>query len=66
MDDAWKEKLRRVEWVVATGERDSLIRDNRDFAALLARQGQRIHAEFWPGVFGHDWPYWIENVRRFI
>jgi len=66
MDDAWREKLRAVEWVVATGEEDSLIRDNRDFAALLARQGQRIQAEFWPGVFGHDWPYWKEHIRRFI
>ncbi|HQQ77531.1 MAG TPA: alpha/beta hydrolase-fold protein [Thermoanaerobaculia bacterium] len=66
MDEGWKEKLRAVDWVVATGEQDSLIRDNRDFAALLARQGQRVTAEFWPGVFGHDWPFWNEHIRRFI
>ncbi len=66
MDDGWKEKLRQVEWVVATGEQDSLVRENRDFADLLARQGQRVHAEFWPGVFGHDWPFWKDAVRRFL
>ena len=66
MDDGWLEKLRQVEWIVATGEHDSLIRENRDFADVLARKGQRIHAEFWPGVFGHDWPFWKEHVRRFL
>jgi esterase/lipase superfamily enzyme len=66
MDATWLEKLRQVEWVVATGEHDSLVAQNRAFADLLARQGQRVHAEFWPGVFGHDWPYWKENVRRFL
>ncbi len=66
MDAEWLEKLRQVEWVVATGEYDSLVRENRDFAALLGRQSQRVHAEFWPGVFGHDWPFWNEHVRRFL
>jgi esterase/lipase superfamily enzyme len=66
MDAGWLEKLRAVEWVVATGENDSLVAQNRAFADLLARQGQRVHAEFWPGVFGHDWPFWKEHIRRFL
>jgi len=66
MDETWKERLRQVEWVVATGENDALVNQNRDFAALLARQGQRVQAEFWPGVVGHDWPFWREHIRRFI
>jgi esterase/lipase superfamily enzyme len=66
MSDEWLDRLRQVEWIVATGENDSLIAQNRAFADLLARKGQRVQAEFWPGVFGHDWPYWKENVRRFI
>jgi esterase/lipase superfamily enzyme len=65
-DEVGRERLRAVEWVVATGENDSLARENRAFAALLERQGQRVHAEFWPGVFGHDWPFWKEHIRRFI
>jgi esterase/lipase superfamily enzyme len=66
MDGEWLERLRQVEWVVATGERDSLVAQNRAFADLLARQGQRVTAEFWPGVFGHDWPFWKEHIRRFV
>lgn len=66
MDEAWLEKLRAVEWVVATGEQDTLYPQNKAFADLLAARGQRVHAEFWPGVFGHDWPFWNEAVRRFL
>ncbi|MGE5345446.1 MAG: esterase family protein [Acidithiobacillales bacterium] len=66
MDETWCARLRQVEWIVATGEHDSLIRQNREFADLLRRKGIPCHAEFWPGVFGHDWPFWIEAIRRFI
>lgn len=66
MDAGWIARLRQVEWVVATGEYDSLVQQNRDFAALLSRKGIPVHAEFWPGVFGHDWPFWNENLKRFI
>ncbi len=40
-------------------------------------QGQFVHVEipaddtakgqeFWGGVFVDDWPYWSENLRRFV
>jgi esterase/lipase superfamily enzyme len=66
MDEAWCARLRQVEWIVATGEYDSLIQQNRDFAELLDRKGIPCRAEFWPDVFGHDWPFWNEAIRRFI
>jgi Uncharacterized protein conserved in bacteria len=58
--------LRQVEWIVATGEDDTLVGENRHFAALLEGKGIGVRAEFWPGVFGHDWPFWREAVRRFL
>jgi len=66
MDASWTARLARVEWIIATGEHDSLVEDNRRFAALLSSKGIPNHAEFWPGVFGHDWPWWKENLRRFL
>jgi len=66
MDASWTARLARVEWIIATGEHDSLAQDNRQFAALLSSKGIPNHAEFWPGVFGHDWPWWKENLRRFL
>jgi esterase/lipase superfamily enzyme len=66
MNPTWSARLSKVCWVIATGEFDSLIQDNRGFADLLASKGIQRHAEFWPGVFGHDWPFWRENISRFL
>lgn len=66
MDGDWIRRLSRVLWIIATGEHDSLVEDNRRFAALLASKGIPNHTEIWPGVFGHDWPWWKENLGRFL
>ncbi len=66
MDGECLARLAHVEWVVATGEYDSLVEDNRRFAAMLAAKGLPVHTEIWPGVFGHDWPFWNEAVQRLL
>lgn len=66
MDGEWVGKLSRIEWVIATGEHDTLVQKNREFSQLLWSKGIPNHSEFWPGVFGHDWPWWRENLRRFL
>ncbi|HTU80569.1 MAG TPA: alpha/beta hydrolase-fold protein [Candidatus Acidoferrales bacterium] len=65
MSDEWIDRLRLVQWVIATGEHDSLVQANRDFSSLLWSRGVPNHCEIWPGVFGHDWPWWNDAVRRF-
>jgi esterase/lipase superfamily enzyme len=66
MDDDWLARLARVQWVIATGEYDSLVDDNRRFGALLGSRGIPNRTEIWPGVFGHDWPFWNEAVRGLL
>jgi len=66
MNGEWVGKLSRVGWVIATGEHDTLVQKNRDFSNLLSAKGIPNYAEFWGGVFGHDWPWWRENLRRFV
>lgn len=66
MDHEWCGKLRTVEWIIATGETDSLVEETRSFSDILRRKEIPVHSEIWPGVFGHDWPYWKEHLRRFV
>jgi esterase/lipase superfamily enzyme len=66
MNDEWCQKLSRVEWVIATGEQDSLVEETRRMAWILRAKGIPVHEEIWPGVFGHDWPYWQEHLPRLI
>jgi esterase/lipase superfamily enzyme len=66
MDDYWVSRLKEVEIVIATGEHDTLVENNRGFLGILAAKGIAAHGEIWPGVFGHDWPYWREHLPRFV
>jgi esterase/lipase superfamily enzyme len=62
----WVERVNRLGLVVATGEHDHLVPETRRFHDLLRSKGIAAHGEVWPGVNGHDWPFWIENLRRFV
>jgi esterase/lipase superfamily enzyme len=66
MDENWSQRLAQVEWIIATGEHDSLVDNNRRFSEILSSKSIPNHTEIWPGVFGHDWPWWRENLRRFL
>lgn len=66
MNPEWAGKLSRVNWVIATGEHDSLVQENRDFSGLLWSKGIPNYLEIWQGQFGHDWPWWREHLRRFV
>ncbi len=66
LDRSGSERLSQVQWVIATGEHDSLVEANRRFSGLLSAKGIRNHCEIWPGVFGHDWPWWKQHLRRFL
>jgi esterase/lipase superfamily enzyme len=66
MDAEWAGKLSRTDWIIATGEYDTIVDKNREFSAMLWSKGIRNHLEIWGGVFGHDWPWWKENLRRFL
>ena len=66
LDGEWVGRLARVGWVIATGEYDTLVQKNRDFSNLLSYRGIPNHLDIWPGVFGHDWPWWREHLRQFV
>jgi esterase/lipase superfamily enzyme len=66
MDHEWAGKVSRVEWVIATGEHDTLVEKNREFAEILWSKGIPNLLDIWPGAFGHDWSWWWENLRRYV
>jgi len=59
-------RLQHIGFVVATGEHDHLVNHNRWFADVLRGKGLNVYSEVWPGVFGHDWPFWNRNLPRFV
>ncbi len=65
-DGDWIGRVSRLGIVIATGEHDHLVQPNREFAGLLQNKGIQAHFELWPGVFGHDWPFWAQHISRFV
>jgi esterase/lipase superfamily enzyme len=59
------DRLKHIGWVIATGEHDHLIGENRWFARCSREGSQRARGVL-GGQFGHDWPYWRDNLRRFV
>jgi esterase/lipase superfamily enzyme len=66
MDEGWCQRLAKVTWVIATGEQDSLVDETRRMAGILRSKNIPVREEIWPGVFGHDWPYWCQHLPRLI
>ena len=67
--NAWGEqldRLREVEWALATGEYDALAPDHRNFDRVLSDRGIAHTAELWQGINGHDWPSWNDAVVRLL
>jgi len=65
-DDDNARRVSRMEIIVATGEHDHLVQATRDFGGLLSSKGIPVNCEIWQGQFGHDWPWWRDNLRRFV
>jgi len=66
MDRADLRRIAQIQWVIATGEFDALVEDNRRFDAVLAAKNVPRHTEIWTGVNGHDWPSWNDAVARLL
>ena len=65
-DDDWIRRAGQVDIVLATGEKDHIVQNTRDFAGMLRDKGVPIREEIWRGFFGHDWPFWREHLRQFL
>lgn len=59
------EALRRMDIVMAIGEHDPAIEDNRAFSGMLWRKGIGNALREWSG-FAHDWPWWEKMILRYI
>jgi esterase/lipase superfamily enzyme len=58
LSDTWlRDVYRRNKWVLATGDRDICLEDNRHMAALLSSKGVPVSLHVWNDS-EHDWPAW--------
>ncbi len=66
MSGDWVRRLAQVEWVIATGDQDSLADETSRLGEIFRQKGIPATVELWPNCFGHDWPFWKAHLPRFV
>ena len=64
-DPARIDAFRRQDIIIAIGDGDPAVEDNRAFSATLWDRGIGNALRIWKG-FAHDWPYWERMIRLYI
>jgi len=64
-DHGHLEALRRMDIILATGETDQFVDNNRHLSRILWEKGVGNALRLWDG-WSHDWPYWERMIRTYI
>lgn len=51
--------------VIASGEQDPYVTESVRVSTLLREKAIDVRLDIWPGG-SHDWPYWMEMMRRYV
>jgi esterase/lipase superfamily enzyme len=60
------DRIRRMRIVLATGETDICLEENRRLSGILAAKGIPHWLDVWGDGAGHDWPWWERMTQKFF
>jgi esterase/lipase superfamily enzyme len=67
LTDAWfLDRYRQMKMVLATGETDICLDENRRLAGIMAAKDLPHLLDVWGDGAGHDWPWWEQMARKFF
>ena len=67
LNDAWfLDRYRQMKIVLATGETDICLDENRRLATIMAAKSIPHYLDVWGDGAGHDWPWWEQMARKFF
>ena len=65
--DPWYlDRYRSMRIVLATGEYDICLGENRRLSGMLAAKGIPHWLDVWGNGTAHDWPWWWDMARKFL
>jgi esterase/lipase superfamily enzyme len=59
-------RLARMDIAVVTGEWDNIVEGTRDMIRILSEKGVPHRGHVWGAPYGHDWPWWREQIRWYV
>ena len=67
LNDAWfLDRIRNMRIVLATGETDICLEENRRLSGILSAKNIPHDLDVWGEGAGHDWPWWERMVQKFF
>ncbi len=66
MEGEWLARLSSVEIAIVTGETDNILEGSEQMIGILLEKGIPHLGDIWPAPYGHDWPFWKEQIRHYL
>lgn len=67
LTDPWfLDRYRRMKIVLATGENDICLSENRRLSEIMTNKAMPHWLDVWGDGTGHDWPWWRQMVAKFF
>lgn len=66
MSAEWVWKLSQMDICIVTGETDNILEGSRQMIGILESKGIPNHGDIWAAPYGHDWPWWKEQIRHYL
>ena len=65
-DADWVGRLSSLDIAVVTGETDNILSGTTDMLRILNEKGIPNRGSVWGAPYGHDWPWWKEQIRSYV
>jgi esterase/lipase superfamily enzyme len=59
-------KLSQMDICIVTGETDNILQGSEQMIDILRAKGIRHRGDIWAAPYGHDWPWWKEQIRHYV
>jgi esterase/lipase superfamily enzyme len=66
MDAEWVGKPSSMDLCIVTGETDNILSGTTDMLRILNEKGIGHRGSVWKAPYGHDWPWWKEQIRHYL
>ncbi len=59
-------RLSQMDICVVTGEHDNILTGTTELVRILDERGIRHRSRVWDAPYGHDWPWWRDQIRSYV
>jgi esterase/lipase superfamily enzyme len=55
-----------IDIAIVTGQTDNILQGSVDMIRILREKGVPHRGHVWDAPYGHDWPWWKEQIRHYL